>query len=229
MKIRNFFSNGFAIVLVLSMLIVMIFDTDYDRFYKLAMITSIALILIFSIGIQMLIDRNKFSREVNMAISIGSGIGIGVIFTSIIIAFAIASVFNKDKIGNENIPLILVDFGINGDYQYEVHVDNYKSVLSQQTKYWVDESELSYFVFESKYSWVINFYENRLVKRLRDIKDGMEIYHSNLPDGINVYKDKEGESFVLVASNKIIDIKNSPDGISSDEILNIVYNKLLVS
>jgi len=66
-----------------------------------------------------------------------------------------------------------------------------------------------------------------LLARLNSYGIDLKRIKTSLPSNIVVYSDITKRSFILVAEDKVVDIKKDFSGISEEEFLNVVCKKLL--
>lgn len=86
---------------------------------------------------------------------------------------------------------------------------------------------LSYELFESKYNFIINY-------KIKCIKDELKRFGINyielktsLPEKAKVLKNEEANIYYILLENKVLEFYNFENYNNEDEILKIVYEKLI--
>ncbi|GKX68228.1 hypothetical protein rsdtw13_34860 [Clostridium sp. TW13] len=122
--------------------------------------------------------------------------------------------------------MLLSDFGYKEDKS--ANINFYKSILATRTTCSEENSNntLSYTVFQSKYSWVMDIQKKERLMRFNKL--GIyKIQHSvNIPSNIEIFTYDDKKSFVLVSKDKIVDINRSFYYTSDQEFLDKVCKKL---
>lgn len=192
--------------------------------------------ILINIGIKIFITRSRISRKNSIGITIG-GFLVSIFVLIMLMGMFVGSndFIDKNKITDDSVTLTLLDFGIENKEDKTNPYIAHESILakSENYSYGNGDRHLSYDTFESKYPWIIRFYEksiirdyNRIVKEHKnnDIKLN-EIEFKNL-DNIKIYQTNNKRTFILVSQNKVVKTTKDLQDISDEEFLDIVYKKL---
>lgn len=227
---KNIFKKVYMIVVFIMLLRFTVFDNYVDKGFSLSLIMIMCVPIIIMISTKKFINKKRYSKNINMAITVGSTLASIFLVITLIghAVFSSITDIGQSKMPTEKANLTLIDFGYSNDANPYVSYD--KSILAQKIEYSFSDkstdSYLSYTVFQSRYPWVIKFDENRLVNRLNRYGIDLKGKNTNLSSSIKVYSDSEKRSYVLVSDDKVVDITKSFSDISEEEFLNKVYNKL---
>jgi hypothetical protein len=229
LRIKNIFKNTYILIILLVYLVPLIFNND-DRFNISFLLIIMCIPLIIEFCIEIFINRKRYSRKTNMAIHIGSVIvSIYLIFTvvGISLIWSITGL-QQSKFTTKKISLRLSDFGYKEKKDTIPNINFDKSILAQRTEYYYgnENNNLSYTIFHSQYSWVIEFDENRLLRTLKKYGRDLKLENTNLPSNIKVYSDSNKKIFVLVSKDKVVEITKGFSGISENEFLNKAYKNI---
>lgn len=183
--------------------------------------------IIISISIKSFINKKRYSKSINMIITIFSSIT-SIFLVLMLIGFAAFHIVTEPKqsdLSNIKFNLTSIIFGYKENPPRELYTDFNKSIIAQRLQY--SDDNLDCKIFQSGHSWVIGLDENRLFSTYKKACIDLEQPNTNLPKEVKVYFNNKRKSFILVARNKIIDIKKHFNNISDDDFLNVVYTKLL--
>ena len=84
---------------------------------------------------------------------------------------------------------------------------------------------LSYDLFESEYKWIVNWNFNKMMEWFESQGIVYTEIQNSLPDFIKVYTNQEGNNYILLSDNKIIEVIGLGEE-DKDKIIEIVYNKI---
>lgn len=227
LRVRNILTNGCILVYMFIFLRYLILTTT-NKWQFALLIFIIIFSVVVMIYVNSVIEKKALIGKTNEAIIILSTIAF-VVFIVFLIANIIrpsVTTGNEESIQRENASLLLSDFGYKQDKSANINFD--KSILATRTMCSDENSNhtLSYTVFQSKYSWVMDIQKKERLRRFNNL--GIhKIQHSvNIPSNIEVFAYDDKKSFILVSKDKIVDINRSFYYTSDQEFLDKVYKKL---
>jgi len=227
LRIKNILAKTYMILLLLALFSFLVFD-DYTS--KNAHILVLIIVLIFTICLQIFIKEKKYSKTTNIIITISSSIASIFLVLILLVSAALWNIpeVQQKEISNETSTLTLMDFGYTEINDEDNYTDFNKSVLAKSAEYsfGTKSNYLSYELLQSKYPWVVEFHENRLLNRIKERNTDLMKEYTDFPSNIKVYSYKNKKNFILVSDNKVVNITKGFSNISDDEFLNIVYKKL---
>ncbi len=188
-------------------------------------------VVIISVFVERYIRKKKYSRKTNITLAIGggfAGVFIVLILVGITISTSLLSGDNTNERAKTKSNLTISDFGYKED-ESNFYGEYQKSILAEKAYYSSndDGNSLSYTVLNSKYAWIIELQENRIVEWVSGYGEDLKIRNTSLPSNIRVYSDKENEAYIFVTKNRVVDMHMNLSGIDKDEFLDVVYEKLL--
>lgn len=230
LRIKNIIIKSYTLVILLALLKLSVFNNYQDNKGGIFTVLIIFIPLIIILGAQGFINKKRYSKNTNMAITIG-GIIVSVYVMLALTGVILVSSINgarENKLSTDKINLTLVDFG----YEESGKVPYFrfdKSIIAERTVYHNnnEKNNLDYTILQSKHSWAIKFHENRLINVLNRYGEDLKLENTKLPSNIKVYSDVKKECFVLVAEDKVIKIRNNFSDMSEEEFLNKVYKKVM--
>lgn len=229
-KTKNVLRIGYAVILLILMLKLTIFDNPTNSEFMLLVLVMLSVTILFMAFIRRHINKKRYSKPISMSISIG-GFVISIYLTIVVVGgAAIWSITRpeKNKEVKEKAPLTFADFGYKESDNKESYLRMDESILAKRLECDFSDADknFSYETFQSQYSWVVRFYEKRLFARLKNYGRDLWKINTNLPDSIEVYTDSEKSVYVLVSENKVVYSRKGLKNISESEFLNLVHNKL---
>jgi hypothetical protein len=227
---KNILRGAWGLIISFILLKLLIFDKLQDRGFNIYLLMIMCILIIITICVQKFINKKRYSKNINMVITIGSIL----VSTYLILMLTVGTVLlsspetSQNEVPNEKVSLILMDFGFKENNNTNPYIDLDKSVLAERIDYSNNNENnyLNYTMIQSHYPWVIKFHENRLLSKLNRYGIDLKQESTKLPSNIKVYSDREKRSFVVVSEDKVVDIKKDFSDISDDEFLNRVYKKL---
>lgn len=228
---KNMFKSGYVLLMLLILLKLTIFGDYEDKVSSVSVLLLILILCLVSVFSQIFINKKTCSKNTKLAITIVIMIVSIFIITSVAANSALKSI-TKNEQGKERVEkasLTFVDFGYKQDYDKKPYIQFDKSILAKRENCYLDNEghSLHYTIFESPYSWIIDFDEHRLVSKLNSYDNDLKQVNTHLPNNIKVYSDSKKKDYVLVSEDKVVDIRKDFDNIDEDKFLSIVYNKLL--
>lgn len=229
-KRKNIFRNIFGLIYLFILLKVLIFDNlDTTGFNIYFLVILMCIPIIITIFVRKFINKKRYSKNINTGITIG----IVIVSTYLVLILAVWPIlFNNEdlpnKVPTQAVNLTFKDFGFiekNDEGPFTIFD---KSIIAQRICYSSgnDNNYLSYTIFQSKYSLIIRFHENRLLSSINRYGTDLLAESTKLPNDIVVYSDSEKRNFVLVSEDKVVEIRKDFTEMSEDKFLNIVYKKL---
>jgi len=231
LKIKNILLTAYMLVWLGLFSFILILDESKNKEGDIIFLVLMISVVIISVFVERYIRKKKYSRETNITLAISGGvvaIFIWLILLGIIISTSLLNEDNRNEIAKTKSNLTISDFGYKenesgfyGDYQ--------KSLLAERVHYsnQDESSSLSYTVLESRYPWIIDLQENRIIEWVGRFEEDLKIRNTSLPSNIRVYSDKENEAYIFVTKNRVVDMHINLSRIDKDEFLDIVYEKLL--
>ncbi|WP_261829890.1 hypothetical protein [Inconstantimicrobium mannanitabidum] len=227
LRVRNILTNACILIYMFIFLKYLIFTTT-NKWQFALLICIIIFSVVIMIYVNSVIEKKAFLGKTNEAIIILSTISFVVFIVFLIVNIIRPSITtsNEGSIQRENASLLLSDFGYKEDKS--ANINFYKSILATRTTCSEENSNntLSYTVFQSKYSWVMDIQKKERLMRFNKL--GIyKIQHSvNIPSNIEIFTYDDKKSFVLVSKDKIVDINRSFYYTSDQEFLDKVCKKL---
>ena len=227
---KNILRNTYVLIILFILLNLLIFDNLETRGFNIYFLIIVCIPIIIMICVQKFINKKRYSKNINMVITISSTlVSIWLVLMIVMSTVLLSSPETpRNEMSNKKARLTFTDFGFkeNNDVSPCSEVD--KSIIAQRIGYSSDneDNQLNYTIFESNYPLIIKFYENRLLVKLNRYGVDLKRISTKLPSSIVVYSDSEERSFVLVSEDKVVDIKKDFSDIGDDEFFNIVYKKL---
>ena len=228
LRIKNILKSAYGLITLLLLLKFSVFDKQAGNGFNISLLMCIPTLIM--ICVHNFINKKRFSKKINMAITISSTIVSIYLIVMLAggLAFRSFNAIEQSKVPTDKVSLTLMDFGYKENADTSPYIRFDKSILAEKIFYAYSngDNDLSYTIFKSQYPWVIKFDENRLLSRLNKYGVDLKQTDTNLPSGIKVYLDSKKRTFVLVSEDRVVDIKKDFSGISDDEFLNKVYKKL---
>lgn len=234
--IKSLIKYVFEVVVVLSIVCFFTFDVLRSNTRGDILFSMFIVPIVINIGVQVFIRISKLSRKTNMGITIGGFLVSLLLLIMLMGMFVINNDFINEKQANDNSKtLTLLDFGIDNNEEKANPYISQQSILAKRENYSYGsgDKELSYDVFESKYPWVIKFYEesilrqhDRLVKK-RSMNDlELKEVKFNGIDNIKIYQTDNKRRFIVVSQDKVVETSKDLKDISDEEFICTVYKKL---
>lgn len=229
LKIKNLFNKAFILITLTILLLLLVFDNNESKGFIISVLLIACIPIIITFCTKIFTNKKGYSRSTNRTITI-SAVVVSFFLMVTLVGHSIFINVTTDKqaeVKSENINLFLSDFGLNDEIKPEIISS--KSIIAKRTQYFFTDKEinLSCTIFQSNYSWIIKFDENRLITWLNSFGDNLEESDTKLNHNIKVYSNSDKKHYVFVSENKIVEIRNSISNISEEEFLNIVYKKLI--
>lgn len=222
----------YKIMSVITLLVLIVIALEHDFNMLGFLILFLLLAAIFNYIISLVKNKNYKNNKIIVTISyvllslvifiISIGILNNIIFSRLLKE---NNNYEYSEIENEKI-LTLEDFG-DKNLEGNSYVSSRKSSIASYMLY-LNEGEkihLSYSLFESKFEWLVKYNFDKVWA----FKDKIEVDYiekkTNLPEDIKVYMNEHGHHYIIISPNKMIEI-STIDGLSEDELINIVYEKI---
>lgn len=230
LRIKNIFKNAYSLIILFISLKFLVFDNQVSNGFNIFLLMIICIPAIILIYVKRFINKKRYSKNINMAITISSmlvSLYLVLMLTGVIL-FRSITIIEQSKVPTKKVSLTLMDFGYKVNDNTSPYISFDKSILAQRIHYSsnYEDNYLDYTIFQSQFPWVIKFDENRLLSRLNKYGIDLKQEGTNLPSDIRVYSDSKKRTFVLVSEDRVVDITKDFSGISDDEFLNKVYKKL---
>ena len=213
---------------VLIELIAFMFENDKEAFDIKLIIYSIF------IGVLLLgyfIENKKDSIKKKLAISSCFVVAIATIV--LINNFILSNIFKNKSNGTKNkqYSLSLKDFNDEVISEEDVYVDEESSFIANKLFYTANgkNMKLSYELFESDYKWMVNWNFNKMINWFE--KQGIHYNEvkTNLPNVVKVYTNENESNYIMLSSNKVIEVIGLEEINNKEEVLTVVYNKVFIN
>jgi len=229
LRIKNILTKAYTLIMLLTLFSLIVLDKDNSAAFTISLLGMICIPTIVAICAQRFINKKRYSKNTNMAITISStlvSIYIVLMFTGIVVIWSINGV-RENKVPKEKASLTLSDFGYKENNNESPYITFDRSIVAQRIYYSHGNGNefLNYTIFQSQYPWVSKFYEKRLLVRHRRYGDDLKQENTKLPRTIKVYSDSEKRFFIIISENKVVDIRKDFKNISDEEFLNKAYEK----
>ena len=230
LRIKNTLRNAYGLITFLLLLKFSVLDKQGSSGSNISILMIMCIPIIMMIIVQNFINKKKFSKKINMALTIS--ITLVSIYLVIMLAGGLAfrslNAIEQIKMPTEKVSLTLMDFGYKENAETSSYITFDKSILAERIFYGYSngDNDLSYTILKSQYPWVIKFDENRLLSRLNGYGLDLQKEDTNLPINIKVYIDSKKRTYILVSDDRVVDINKGFSGISDDEFLNKIYINL---
>ncbi|WP_286910974.1 DUF2812 domain-containing protein [Clostridium sp. UBA1652] len=228
---KNILLNSYMVIWLGLFLYLSILD---ETKYKNGNITFLVLmisVVIISVFVARYIRKKKYSRQTNITLAIGGGFAavfIGLILVGITISTSLLSEDNINERAKTKSNLTISDFGYK-ENESDFYGDYQRSLLAERVRYSNSDenNSLGYTVLSSKYPWIVELQENRIVEWVSGFEEDLKIRNTSLPSNVKVYSDEKNEAYIFVTPSKVIDMHTNLSSIDKDEFLDVVYEKLL--
>ncbi len=230
-KVKNSLSIFYILIWIGLYCFLLIRDeSNYEKGNSVLVILMIVAVII-SVFIARYIRKKRYPRETNITLTISGGvvaIFVLLIFAGISISIDYLNEDNISEIAKTKSNLTISDFGYK-ENESDFYGDYQKSILAERIYYSNrdENNSLSYTVLNSKYPWIVELQENRIVEWVSGFEEDLKIRNTSLPSNVKVYSDEENEAYIFVTKNRVVDMHINFSGIDKDEFLDVVYEKLL--
>lgn len=227
-RIKNILRKTYGLILLLIFLKLLVYDNLESRGVNISFLIIMCIPIIIMISVQKFINKKRYSKNTNRAITIGSIVVSIYLVLMIVVNSVLLSVPKapQNKVSNEKISLTLMDFGFKENNDPYIKFD--KSIMAQRIYYVSGNGDnyLNYTILQSDYSFVIKLYENRLLSKFNRYGNDLLEESTNLPNNIVAYSDSEKRIFVLVSEDKVVNVRKDFTDISDEQFLNKVYKNV---
>jgi uncharacterized membrane protein (DUF485 family) len=230
LKINNLFKSIYTIVITGTILRYFIFDERASIESNIALLIIFVLPIVVAMFVEGYLNKKIDSKDKRMSV-IFSGTFITIYFTFVLLgSVAFKSFVETEPVNGakEKATLTLEDFGVKVKLATNPLVSFDKSFAAERLNYInsLDNNNLAYTVFQSKYPWIIKFDKKGQFNALNKLGMKLIPYEIELPGNVEVYFNDEEKHFLLVSEDKVVNIRQTFNNISSEEFLNIVYKEL---
>ena len=117
---------------------------------------------------------------------------------------------------------------VNDDY---IYVDEKKSFLAHKVFYIANGNNmrLSYELFESDYKFMVSWNFNKMMKWFENQGINYHEITTNLPNEVKVYTNEKENNYIILSSNKIIEVMGLDEIDNKEGLLEVVYNKIFTN
>lgn len=231
LRMKNIFKNTYGIIMLIILLIFSVPNNQGGNGFNISIIGLMFIPIIIMWAVHAFINKKKYSRNINRAITVfGTVVSIYLVIglTGGLVLRSINTI-EQDNVPTKIVSLTLSDFGFKEEAKTspDIIYDD-KSILAKNMCYFYTNGDkgFDYTMFKSQYPWVIKFDEDRLLSRLNGYGLALKLEETNLPSVIRVYSDSKRGTFVFLSKDKIVKFHKDFSGISDEDFLNKVYEKL---
>jgi hypothetical protein len=230
LKINNLFKSIYAIVLAGTILRYFIFDEHASIASNIALLIIFVLPIIVTVYVERYLNKKADSKDKRRSV-IFSGTFITIYFMFVLlgcVAFKGSVDTGLEDGAKEKITLTLEDFGVKGKLATTNFISFDKNFVAERLNYItsLESNTLAYTVFQSKYPWIIKFDKKGQFNQLNKLGMKLIPYKIELPGNVEVYFNDEEKHFLLISEDKVVNIRQTFNNISSEDFLNIVYKEL---
>lgn len=212
-------------ILAFISLLNLLFTSSIEDFNFLLIIFSV-ISIISLIGYLLHNKRDTLKKK----LTISSCFILGIVTVFIINNFIIANIFKNKNNGvkNRDYSLSIKDFNDEVYNEEDIYIDEDNSFLAHKIFYTANgkNMRLSYELFESNYKWMVNWNFNKMMDWFEKKGISYREIETSLPKDIKVYTNENEKNFILLSSNKIIEIIGLDDVENKEEVISIVFNKV---
>ncbi len=206
---------------------IFLFDNNQRDFnIKLFMFSSLIGVLLVLYFLQ-----NK-KNTIKKKLSIATCFAVAIVSILLINNFIVSNIFKNKGNGlkSKQYSLSLKDFNDEVSSEEDIYVDEESSFIANKLFYTANgkKMKLSYELFESDYKWMINWNFNKMMNWFEKQGISYNEIKINLPNEVKVYTNDKKNNYIMLSSNKVIEVIGIDEIDNKEEVLNIVYNKIFV-
>lgn len=147
--------------------------------------------------------------------------------------FFVPNIFkNKsNRVKSKEYSLSLKDFNDEVSSEEHIYVDEESSFIANKLFYTANgrKMKLSYELFESDYRFIVNWNFNKMMKWFENKGITYKEIQTNLPNEVKVYTNEKENNYIILSSNKVIEVIGLDSIKDKEDVLNIVYNKIFTN
>ena len=180
------------------------------------------------------VSETKYKYKKKRIINIISYVVIIILSVVIMNGLIFSEIFSgnrENEIKKDNYILTLRDFNDEAIDEESIYINENNGILASKLYYYNkgENTELSYELFQSKYKWAVKYDFNKIMNSVKKINIKYIEKETDLPDDIKVYMNERGHIYLMVSSNKLIEISDWDKNLSEDELFNKVYEKVFIN
>jgi uncharacterized membrane protein (DUF485 family) len=230
LKINNLFKSIYTIVLSGTILRYFIIDEHASIEANIALLVIFVLPIVVAVYAERYLNKKIDSKDKRISV-IFSGTFLTIYFTFVLLGcIAFKSTVEPGLVewATEKATLTLEDFGVKAKLVTTPLISFDKNFVAERLNYInsLESNNLAYTVFQSKYPWIIKFDKERHFNLLSKLGMNLIPYKIELPGNVEVYFNEKEKHFLLVSEDKIVNLRQTFNNISSEEFINIVYKEL---
>ncbi|ELC8442305.1 DUF2812 domain-containing protein [Clostridium perfringens] len=239
-KRKNLITKAINISVIFFLLIILLIDrNNFSDVSTSILLATLMILIIFIVDrlTKKFLQKTKYSKKVNILISCVSIVFsfFLIMFVSInaIMGFAGDGFIGETDLSKSNLPLTLNDFELSNKKSNDLYISEDISIMAKEIYYSdsIDNNRLNYSLFESDYGFIIDAMEKSSIKfETRFEKEHNPNFVVKEPiiiDGIKIYSfDDNIKSYIFVSNNKVLNINNSLENVSTEKFINLVCNKI---
>lgn len=194
---------------------------------KLLVLVLPLIIVIFTI--MDFISQSKYTDKKKRIINIISFVVITFLTILIVTRMVLGDVFYSNEVNKKEYLLTLEDFNDESKEAKERFIIEDEGILASTLLY-VDDGkngDFNYQLFQSKYSWAVDYCFNKNMKNVDKDRAYLEI-DTDLPSKVKVYKIQNINRFMIVSNDKIIEFSYDNNNFTEAKLLNKVYEEVFV-
>ena len=179
-------------------------------------------------------NKKRLSKNINIHLTACSRLlSIYLVLTlTCAIVFSKITEIEQSKIQTERVSLIAADFGFKENGNVSLYINYDRSILGQRIQYSSSnkDNQFNYNIFQSQYTWAVNYYKDRLLSGLNEHGVELKQEDTSLPSNIKVYSfDGQRKEFIVTAKDKVLEITKGFGDISDAEFLKKVYKNFFLN
>ncbi|MBU3105587.1 DUF2812 domain-containing protein [Clostridium gasigenes] len=228
-KIKRVIYRVIIMIGLMSLLFVII---SGERFV-LKIFASNLLMVVAIYTLMNFVSKTKYKYKKKRIINIMSYVVIIMLSFIIMNGLIFSGIFSgnrENEIKKDNYILTLKDFNNEAIDEEALYINENNGILASTLHYSNKgkNEHLSYELFQSKYEWAVKYDFNKIMSWMKEINVKYIEKETNLPDSIKVYMNEHGHIYLMVSSNKLIEISGWDKNLSEDELFNKVYEKVFM-
>ena len=208
--------------------ITIIFEKNKEDFD----ITIIILSIISGLFLLGYFTENK-KDSIRKKLTVSTCFIIAIVSIMVLNNFLVPNIFKSksNRVKSKEYSLSLKDFNDEVSSEEDIYVDEESSFIANKLFYTANgrKMKLSYELFESDYRFIVNWNFNKMMKWFENKGITYKEIQTNLPNAVKVYTNEKENNYIILSSNKVIEVIGLDSIKDKEDVLNIVYNKIFTN
>ena len=208
--------------------ITIIFEKNKEDFD----ITIIILSIISGLFLLGYFTENK-KDSIRKKLTVSTCFIIAIVSIMVLNNFLVPNIFKSksNRVKSKEYSLSLKDFNDEVSSEEDIYVDEESSFIANKLFYTANgrKMKLSYELFESDYRFIVNWNFNKMMKWFENKGITYKEIQTNLPNEVKVYTNEKENNYIILSSNKVIEVIGLDSIKDKEDVLNIVYNKIFTN